>query len=148
MAGTSKRTRRILRVPEEAVDRVYAMTENLRFRHFVRGAPLSGIGWSWLFICFERSIPYRVATAMRVASGLDVEQWGFYTFDEEKLKELHAGGDPPEVNVMAFSGIEAASTAMDIMGAPKMVGDLELRAELSYIIFAKHDFLQTICAQN
>jgi hypothetical protein len=133
-------TRKLMRFPQEAIDRVHVLTDNLRFRHFVKGSPLTRIDWAWLFVCFETSIPHRVALEMRDGSRLDMEQWGFYTFDEVGLERLLDGGSPPDVNVMAFSGLAVAAKAMKHLGAPTLLGDLGLRPDGSYFLFANHNF--------
>lgn len=131
-------TRKLMRFPKEVIDRVHSLTDNVRFRHFVKGSPLTQIDWAWLFVCFETAIPHRVATEMRDASRLDMEQWGFYTFDEAGLERLRDGGSPPDVNVMALSGLAVAAKAMKRLGAPTLLGDLRLRPDASYFLFANH----------
>lgn len=94
-------TRKLMRFPEEVIDRVHALTDNVRSRHFVKGSPLSRIDCAWLFVCFKTAIPHRLATEMRDAARLDMEQWGLYTFDDVNLESLRDGGSPPDVNMMA-----------------------------------------------
>lgn len=131
-------TRKLMRFPQEVIDRVHALTDNVRFRHFVKGSPVTRIDWAWLFVCFETAIPHRMATEMRDASRLDMEQWAFYTFDEVGLERLRDGGLPPDVNVMAFSGLAVAAKAMKHLAAPTLLGDLKLRPDASYFLFANH----------
>jgi hypothetical protein len=131
-------TRKLMRFPQEVIDRVQVLTDNVRFRHFVKGSPLTRIDWAWLFVCFETAIPNLVATEMRDASRLDMDQWGFYTFDEVGLERLRDGGLPPDVNLMAFSGLAVAAKAMKYLGAPTLLGDLRLRPDVCYFLFANH----------
>lgn len=137
--GTSQRSKKIDRFPQDVIDRVYALTDNLRFRRFVRGVPLTGVEWSWLFICFENPLPYCVASDIRDNSGLDSEHWGFYTFDEERLKELRSGGSPPDVNVFAFSDIDSARIALIAFGSDDFLGAMNFQPTCSYFIFAKYE---------
>lgn len=143
--GTLKRaipesTRKLMRFPQEVIDRVHALTDNIPFRHFVNGSPLSRADWAWLFVCFETAISHRVAAEMRDASRLDMEQWGFHTFDDAGLERLRSGGTPPDVNVMSFSGLAVAAKAMKHLGVPTLLSDLRLRPDTSYFLFADHGF--------
>jgi hypothetical protein len=97
--------RKLMEFPQEVIDRIHVMTDNVRFRHFVKGSPLTNIDWAWLFICFDTPIPHQVMSQLREASGLNVDQWGFYTFDEKRLDGFRAGGDPPDIDVITFLGI-------------------------------------------
>lgn len=138
--STHETTRKLMRFPQEVIDRVHVLTDNEPFRHFVNGSPLSRADWAWLFVCFETAIPHRVAAEMRSASRLDMEQWGFHTFDDAGLERLRSGGAPPDVNVMSFSGLAVAAKAMKHLGAPTLLGDLGLRPDSSYFLFADHSF--------
>jgi hypothetical protein len=139
-AGTSKHSKMIKQFPQEVIDRVYALTDNSRFRRFVRGASLARIEVSWLFICLESSIPYQIPSKARQGLGLNMEQWGFYTFDEEKLQDFFHGGDHPDVDLMSFSDMAIAERAVKKLGSPSLFGDLRLRPDGSYFLFANHSF--------
>lgn len=136
--GKETRQRQALRFPQEVMDRIHSMTDSPRFRRFLAGAPFSGMDLGWLFLCLETSVPYRTASALRDSSELDVEQWGFYTFDDERLNELHAGGKPPDVDVFSFSDRVSARRALSVMGAPDLVSEMNLRADRSYVLFAQY----------
>ena len=84
-------------------------------------------------------MPYRLAAKLREASGLTMDQWSFFTFDEEKLAALRDGGTPPDINVMSFSGMAVASIAMRVLGSPNLLADLRLWADESYFLFAKYE---------
>jgi hypothetical protein len=130
-----------MRFPEEVVERIHSMTDSLRFRRFFACSPLTDMDLGWLFLCLTASVPYPIASAIRAKSELDVEQWGFYTFDEERLKAFHAGGDPPDVDVFTFSDSDAAQRALSAIGAPDLTSVLNLRRDCSYVLFAKHNLL-------
>lgn len=137
--GKPEPVRKLMQFPQDVIDRIHAMTENVRLRPFVNGWPLTGIDWSWLFVCFETPIPNQVASKLREASGLNMEQWGFHTFDEKRLEGSRDGADPPDVNLMCFSEIAVAARAMKFLGVPELIGDLELQPQKSYFMFAKQD---------
>jgi hypothetical protein len=130
---------KLMRFPQDVIDRIHVMTDNVRFRRFVKGWPLTNIDWAWLFICFESTMPYRLAAMLRETSGLTMDQWSFYTFDEEKLAGSRNGGSPPDINVMSFSGMAVASKAMRALGSPNLLADLRLWADESYFLFAKYE---------
>ena len=131
--------RKLMEFPQEVIDRIHAMTDNVRFRHFVNGSPLTNIDWAWLFICFEAPIPHHVVTQLREAAGLNMDQWGFYTFDEKTLDGFRAGGDPPDIDVVCFSGMAVAAKAMKVLGSPQLIGELRLRPDQPYFMFARQD---------
>ena len=130
---------KLMEFPQEVIDRIHSMTGNIRFRRFVKGLPLTNIDWAWLYVCFDNVVPYQLAAQLRQASGLKMDQWGFYTFDEDRLAGLQDGGDLPDVNIMCFSGIAVAATAMRTLGSPQLILELGLREDHSYFLFAKYD---------
>lgn len=143
-AAKTQLVRKLMEFPQEVIDRIHVMTDNVSFRHFVKGSPLTNIDWAWLFICFETSIPHNVMSQLREASGLNMEQWRFYSFDEKRLDDFRAGGDPPDIDVVCFSGMAVAAKAMKVLGSPQLIGDLRLRSDQSYFMFAKHDLVAVI----
>jgi hypothetical protein len=139
-AGTSKHSKMIKEFPQEVIDRVHALTDNLRFRRFVTGSSFPRIDDSWLIICLESSLPYRIVSKMRESYGLDMDQWRFNTFDEDQLQDFFRGGDRPDVDVMSFTDVEVATKAMKHLGAPNLLVDMKLRPKGSYFLFANHGF--------
>jgi hypothetical protein len=141
--GVGRPNKVVKPLPQDVIDRVHALTDNLRFRHFVKGSSLARIEIAWLFICFESPVPYKIISELRRNTGLNMEQWSFYTFDEEKLQDFLRGGHRPDVDVMSFSGMEIAEKAMNHLGLHNFLAELKLRADGSYFIFANHSIEQS-----
>lgn len=131
----------LLNFPQAVQDRVRAMAESRRFRSFVFGMPFSfhKIEEAWLYVCFDEPVDYQVLAKLREMSGLKMEQWGFFTFDEHRLEGYRDGGIPPEVNLICFSGIDEANQGMNALGVPELIRDEELRADASYFMFAEYE---------
>lgn len=72
---------------------------------------------------FEKPVQYQVMANMRERSGLSIDQCGFFTLDEGSLERFFSGGSSPEVNVVCFSGIGEAMSAMRFLGAPELIDD-------------------------
>ena len=45
---------KLMAFPQEVIDRIHVMTDNVRFRHFVKGSPLINIDWAWSFQIIRR----------------------------------------------------------------------------------------------
>lgn len=60
---------KLMEFPQEVIDRIHVMTDNVRFRHFVKGLSLTNIDWAWLFICFETPIRHQMRSQLRETSG-------------------------------------------------------------------------------
>jgi hypothetical protein len=139
---------KLMEFPQDVIDRIHVMTDNVSFRRFVKGLPLTNIDWAWLFICFDTPIPHHVVSQLREEACLNMNQWGFYTFDEKRLDGFRAGGDPPDIDVITFLGIAVAAKAMKVLGSPQLIGELRLRPDQSYFMFGRYDLHNVSLQEN
>jgi hypothetical protein len=59
--------RKLMEFPQEVIDRIHVMTDHVRFRHFVKGSPLTNIDWAWSFqIIRRRKISSDCSSSARV----------------------------------------------------------------------------------